>query len=181
MCDLLKPNDSMNLVNFGLSRGLVNMLETLSSVSTYFTWILPSSTASWMKWYCRSMCFVLAWNLLSFASAMAPWLLHEMVIFCASKIVNDLFQSFPVSKSRILHELWHYSHHVCCIWPWNDYGTQYTPNCLDIWHSMHPGHLVGRQRALTHWELLVPWASIPALPGPFQTFLPSPQCMLVGW
>ena len=32
-----------------------------------------------MKWYHRLMCFVLAWNLLSFASTMAPWLLHEMV------------------------------------------------------------------------------------------------------
>ena len=79
LSDLLKSNNSINLVNFGLGRGLVKMSETLSSIGTYFTWILPSSTTSWMKWYHRSMCFVLAWNLLSFASAMAPWLLHEMV------------------------------------------------------------------------------------------------------
>ena len=59
LSSFLNPNISMNLLNFGLGNGLVKILDTFSSVGTYLTCIFPSSTASRMKWYRRSMCFVL--------------------------------------------------------------------------------------------------------------------------
>ena len=100
--ELLKPIDSMNLANFGLSKGLVKMSDTLSSVSMYFTWIFLSSTTSQMKWYHRSMCFVLTWNLLSFASAMAPWLSHEMVSSFSSPQISfmKLLSQIPSASAR---------------------------------------------------------------------------------
>ena len=127
--DLLKPNDSMNLVNFGLGRGLVKISETLSSIGTYFTWILPSLTTSRMKWYHRSMCFVLAWNLLSFASMMAPWLSHEMV---------SSFSSPPwISFIKLLSQIPSLATCVCMTYSASVLDSDTTPCFLEL-HEIAP-------------------------------------------
>ena len=129
LSDLLKPNNSTNLANFGLGRGLVKMLDTLSSVGTYFTWIFPSLTAARMKWYCRSMCFVLAWNLLSFASAMAPWLLHEMV---------SSFSSPPqISFIKLLSQIPSLAACVCAMYSASVLDNDTTP-CFFELHEIAP-------------------------------------------
>ena len=73
------PSFLTNSSNLGCTRGFMNMSVTFSEVGMYLTRILLSSTASQMKWYLRSMCFVHKWNLLSLANAIAPWLSHSMV------------------------------------------------------------------------------------------------------
>ena len=75
-----KPNNSMNFQNLAFANGFVKISVGLSSVGTYTTDTFPSSTASQMKWYRTSICFVREWNLLSFDSAIAPWLLELIVI-----------------------------------------------------------------------------------------------------
>ena len=97
-CGKHAPEDHWYNVEFYIMKASLQCsLPMWSSVSTYFTWIFPSSTASWMKWYHRSMCFVLAWNLLSFASAMAPWLSHEMVSGFSSPQISfiELLSQIP--------------------------------------------------------------------------------------
>ena len=42
--------------------------------------MIPSHTVSRMKWKCRSICFVLAWNWLSFDRMMVDWLSQLSVI-----------------------------------------------------------------------------------------------------
>jgi len=67
--NLVRPSFAMNPSNFGLVSTFVKMLDRFSAVGMYVTKIFPSSTASQMKWYRRSICLVWEWYLLSFASA----------------------------------------------------------------------------------------------------------------
>ena len=48
---------------------------------------------SWMKWYHRSMCFILAWNLLSFDNVIMPWL--------SQLIVTAFVCSFQISAMNV--------------------------------------------------------------------------------
>ena len=73
------PSISTKQVNFGFAKALVNMSAMLLPVSMYFKLIFLSSTASLMKWYLRSICFIHKWNLLSLARSSDPWLSPETV------------------------------------------------------------------------------------------------------
>ena len=75
-----KPNNSMNFWNLAFARGFMKISAGFSSVGMYTTDTFPSSTALRMKWYGTLICFVHEWNLLSFDSAIAPWLLELIVI-----------------------------------------------------------------------------------------------------
>ena len=70
----LSPNYSTNWWNFTFMSGLVNISAGFSSIGTYLTTIFLFLTASWMKWYCISMCLVWVWSLLSFNNVIGPWL-----------------------------------------------------------------------------------------------------------
>ena len=130
----LKPNNSTNLANFGLSRGLVKMSDMLSSISTYFTCIFPSSTASQMKWYHRLMCSILTWNLLSFASMMAPWLLHEMV---------SGFSSPPqISFIKLLSQIPSLAACVCAMYSASVLDSNTTPCFLELQESTSQKHSI---------------------------------------
>ena len=78
-----KPNNSTNLQNLVFTNGFMKMSAGLSSVGMYTTDTFPSSTASLMKWYRTSICFVREWNLLSFDNAIASWL-SQLIVICGS-------------------------------------------------------------------------------------------------
>ena len=86
--NLVRPSFAMNPSNFGLVSTFVKMLDRFSAVGMYVTKIFPSSTASQMKWYRRSICLVWEWYLLSFASAITPWL--SQLIFIASTFAPQI-------------------------------------------------------------------------------------------
>jgi hypothetical protein len=83
LCEWPKSPMPILLVNrscLSLAKALVSTSTNISSVGQYSKMIAPLATFSCTKWYCTSMCFVLAWYTGFFASAMAPWLSHMIKV-----------------------------------------------------------------------------------------------------
>ena len=106
-------------MDFGFASNFVNISMMLSLVGMYVMSIFSSFTASQMKWYCRLICFVLEWNLLSLTSTNAPWLSPEMVndltlmpVTLLTKVCNQI-ASF-VAWVSVIYLLWFFLLSTSC-------------------------------------------------------------------
>lgn len=73
-------------LTFSMLTSFVNTLATFMKVSTFSNFTFPSSTISWTKWNCTSICFVVAGIVGSFAKQMTLYLSQYIVICPASKL-----------------------------------------------------------------------------------------------
>jgi hypothetical protein len=71
-----KPNSPRKRVKVAWSRGLMKISASWSCVGTWINAIFPFSTLSLRKWYLTSMCLVLEWSIVFFATLMALALSH---------------------------------------------------------------------------------------------------------
>ena len=97
------PRSSTKCWNFTLGNAFVKILVGFLSVGMYLTESLASSTALWIKWYHTLMCSICEWNLLSFGSAIAPWLSQLISI-----IVGSIFWSSAKNTTQpqcLLHSV----------------------------------------------------------------------------
>jgi hypothetical protein len=70
------PSSPYKQVKVAWSRGLVNISSSWSCVGTWIKAIFPFSKLSFRKWYLTSMCLVLEWSTVFFATLMALVLWH---------------------------------------------------------------------------------------------------------